>query len=73
MPLGLKWTHRRDDKDLYKRNSSEYDHVAYQFIGNKAYSNMFANVLPSHLPLAPGVESSGHCFSFLKVVILHIK
>ena len=55
-----------------KSNFSEYGHVAYQIIGNEAYNNMI-NILPLHTPLTPGEGSIGHFFSFLKVVMLHVK
>ena len=36
-------------------------------------NRMLTNILLLHLPLTPGVESKVKLFSFLKVVILHIK
>ena len=51
----------------------ESSHVTYQIKGNWAQSTMKANMLSLHTPTTPGVESKGHFFSFLKVVMLHIK
>ena len=51
---------------------SESSHVAYQIKGNWSQSTMKANMLSLHTPTTPwgGVKRS---FSFLKVVMLHIK
>ena len=52
----------------------ESSHVAYQIKVNRAQSTMKANMLSLHTPTTPGVGSKGHIiFSFLKVVMLHIK
>ena len=53
---------------------TESSHVAYQIKGNLAQSTMKAKKLSLHTPTTPGVGSKGHIFfSFLKVVMLHIK
>ena len=70
---GAKMGHQRGHIGLYKTIFSEYGHVAYQIKGNEAYNNMLANILPLHTPLTPGMGSKGYFFSFLKVVMLHIK
>ena len=50
---------------------SKCGHVAYQIKWNDAYNNTLANILPLHNPWG-GVKRSTF-FSFLKVVMLHIK
>ena len=70
---GQKWPCRRGHIGHIKSTFSEYDNVANQIKGNEAYNNMLANILPLHIPLTLGVGSKGHSFSFLKVVMLHIK
>ena len=53
---------------------SESSHVAYQIKADDAGSNMLADILPTDTPSTQGVGSKGHfLFSFLKVVMLHIK
>ena len=53
---------------------SEYGHVAYQIKGYEVNNSLLANILPLHKHLTPGVRSKCHLFfSFLKVVVLHIK
>ena len=44
-----------------------------QLKGYEAYNNMLANVLPLHTPLISEVRSKCHFFSFLKVVMFHVK
>ena len=51
----------------------ESSHVAYQIRGNGARSTMKANMLSLHTQTTPGVGSKLILFSFLKVVMLHIK
>ena len=53
---------------------SESSHVAYQIKADNAGSNMVANILPTDTPSTQGggVKRS-FSFSFLKVVMLHIK
>ena len=52
----------------------ERSHVAYQIKGNCMQSTIKANKLSLPTPTTPGVGSKGHIFfSFLKVVMLHIK
>ena len=42
---------------------SEYGHVVYQIKRNEMYHNIFANILISHTPLTPSMESRGqHSF-----------
>ena len=43
---------------------SEYCHIVYQIKGNEVYNNMLANVIPSHSPSTPGVESKGQSMFF---------
>ena len=53
---------------------SERNHVAYQSKGNGARTTIKANILSLCTPSTPGVVSKGQIlFSFLKVVMLHIK
>ena len=52
---------------------SESSHVAYQIKGNRAQSTMKANMLSLHTPATPGGGVKSSFFSFLKVVMLHIK
>ena len=52
---------------------SEYGHVAYQIKGNNAYSNMVANILPTGIPLIPGVGTIGKHIFILKIASLPIK
>ena len=47
-----------------KSDLSDYGHVAYQIKGNETYKNMLVNILPSHIPLAPGVGSKGQLFFY---------
>ena len=46
-------------------NFSEYGYFAYHIKGNEAYNNMFANILPLHTSLTPGVGCQ-HVFIFSK-------
>ena len=69
MSLGPKWL----AAGYKKKALSEYGHVAYQIKENETYNNMLANILHLHTPLTPGVGSKDHFFSFLKVVMLHMK
>ena len=56
-----------------KINFSEYGHVAYQIKADGAGSNMVANILPTDTPLTQGVGQKVKLYTFLKVVMLHIK
>ena len=50
----------------------EYGYVAYHIKGNKAYNNMFANMLTIHTPFTLGVGVN-MSLSFLKEVRFYIK
>ena len=52
---------------------SESSHVAYQIKENLAQSTMKANMLSLHTPTTAGSGQKVIFFSFLKVVMLHIK
>ena len=52
---------------------AEGSHVAYQIKADDAGSNMVANILPTDTPSTQGVWSKGQLYTFLKVVMLHIK
>ena len=52
---------------------SEYGHVAYQIKADDACRYMVANILPTDIPSTLGTRVKRSFFSFLKVVMLHIK
>ena len=68
MSLGPKWP----AAGYKKKALSEYGHVAYQIKENETYNNMLANILHLHKPSNHGGVKRSF-FSFLKVVMLHMK
>ena len=71
-PGAKKWPTAGDILAYIKSTFLEYGHVAYQIKGIEAHDNML-NCLPLHTPLIPWWGKKVNCFSFLEVVMLHVK